>query len=67
MDRLRKRRKELGLTQMELGRMIGCAGNTITNYEKGQREPNLETLIKLARVLNCTLDDLIGNDTYEKE
>lgn len=62
MDLLKKRRKELGLTQSELGRLVGLAGNTITNYEKGQREPNIDTLVKLSKVLNCTVDDLIKDE-----
>ena len=32
---IRKRRKELGLSQTDLGNMIGVSTNTIYNYEKG--------------------------------
>lgn len=39
-ERIRKVRKMRGLTQTEFGKTIGVAGNTITNYESGNREPS---------------------------
>ena len=41
-NRIRERRLALGMTQAELGNQIGFVDNTISNYEKGLREPTLE-------------------------
>lgn len=39
-NRIREIRKFYHLTQTEFGKRIGVAGNTITNYESGNREPS---------------------------
>jgi transcriptional regulator with XRE-family HTH domain len=62
MKGLREKRKNLGLTQIQLGEKIGVAGNSICYYESGKRNPNIAVLKKLAAFFNCTVDDLL-NDT----
>lgn len=37
-DELKKRRERLGLTQGELGEIVGVASNTISGYETGRLE-----------------------------
>lgn len=59
-QRLKKFRKEKGLTQKELGERLGVKQNTFTNWENGKREPNLSTILKLAEILETTTDDLLG-------
>lgn len=39
-ERIRKLRKKRNLTQVEFGKITGVAGNTVTNYETGNREPS---------------------------
>lgn len=58
-QKLRLRRKLLKLTQSELGRRIGLTGQAIHNYECGLRKLPDETLIKLARALDCSVVDII--------
>ena len=52
-------RMERGLTQTQLAELIGCPQQTITRWETGQRNPGMKSLVKLARALECTLDDLV--------
>lgn len=59
MTAIYKYRKENGLTQKQLGSMIGVAQSTITQYETGTRKPDIVTLKKLAAVLHCTTDQLL--------
>lgn len=49
---LRKARKELGLTQKELGEIIGVTRQVITRIESGTQNVTLETLRKLVSALN---------------
>lgn len=49
-----------GWSQAELGKKLNLSRSTITLYESGKREPNIETLKKLTEVFNCSLDELIG-------
>lgn len=62
MNRLRELRKEKGLTTTELGEIIGCSNPTITNYERGYRKPDPETLLKLADYFGVSVDYLLGRD-----
>lgn len=58
--RLKELRLKKGLTQTELGKKVGVKQSTFTNWEKGKREPNFETLLKLALILNATTSYLLG-------
>lgn len=61
-DRLRKLRKDKGLTQGDLGDMIGVKKSTICSYEKETRTPTIENIIDLMQIFNVTADYLIGAD-----
>lgn len=60
--KLKKIRTEKGITQEELANKVGVLNTSICNYEIGIREPNLETLKKLAEVLDCTVDELLEDE-----
>ena len=49
-DRIREIRKHNHLTQVEFGKQIGVAGNTVTNYENGMREPSNAIICSICRV-----------------
>lgn len=49
---LRKRRKALGLSQMELARLVGVSLLTIQTWERGVSEPKPENREKLEQVLS---------------
>ena len=57
--RLRALRKAAGLTQGELGEKAGFAQETISHYENDRRPMQLDHMRSLARVLNCTVADLL--------
>lgn len=59
-ERLRKLREERGLSQQQLAERVNMARVTITMYEAGEREPDFETLAKLAQVLGASTDYLLG-------
>ena len=59
--RLRTLRKEKGLTQKELGAKIGVGRTTISEYESGKIVPRQDGLVKLAEILDVTVDYLTCN------
>ena len=62
-DRLRKLREQAGLTQAELGQVIGTSDRVVGYYESNDRFPKKpETLQKLSEVFNVSVDFLLGND-----
>jgi len=62
MNNIRQIRKEHKLTMKELGEIIGVAESTISMYETGNREPDLNTLSQIADYFNVTVDYLLGRD-----
>lgn len=59
-QRLKELRLKKGLTQQEIADLVHVNRVTYTNWEKGNREPNFETLLKLASILNTTTSYLLG-------
>ena len=47
-----QQRAALGISQAELGRRLGMHQANVSRLESGEHEPSLETLARLARVLN---------------
>ena len=60
-DRIRQRRKELGLTQEELANKMGYSSRTaISNVEKGGEDLTSTRIEKYAKALECTPSYLMG-------
>lgn len=59
-DRLRKLREKRELSQYELARRLGIARTTYQGYEMGAREPDYETLQKIADFFDVSTDYLLG-------
>lgn len=62
MNRIKQIRTAKKLNQTELARLVGVSQAALSGYETGKFEPDQETLIKIARVLETSLDHLLGND-----
>lgn len=61
-ERLKKLRLKKGLTQKDIADLVHVNRVTYTNWEKGKREPSFENLIKLADLLEVSLDWLFGRE-----
>lgn len=51
----------------ELGKKIGVAESTISQYETGKREPDFETLLKLGEFFNVSVDYLLRGEQYHEK
>lgn len=60
MNRIKQLREENNWTQLELSQKINCAMSSIAMYEKEDRKPSLEVLIKLSDIFGCSIDYLLG-------
>lgn len=58
-DTIAQKRIEHGLTQKELAEKIGCYPKDVCRWENNVRRPSTESLVKIAKALDCTLDDLV--------
>ncbi len=59
VQRLIELRKQLGLTQQALADGINLHVNQIKRYEAGTAQPTLDTLVRLAKELHTSIDDLV--------
>lgn len=62
MNRIKEARLAKGLTQKQLGDLVGWSYSTISLYESGGRKPEPETLLTLANILGVSTDYLLGRD-----
>lgn len=57
--RIQEIRKGKGIKQKELADKLGIAANTLSQYETGSREPDIETTKRIANELGVSVDELI--------
>lgn len=61
-NRIRECREEKGLTQTELGEILGKAKTTIASWEQGKSSPEATTLYKLSICFGKTLSYMYGEE-----
>jgi putative transcriptional regulator len=66
-EQIRKIRRQKGLSQVEFGDRIGVSQQVITNYERGIREPDLETMLKIAGALEVSIETLVGEKPVKQD
>ena len=59
-ENIKKIRKNKGLAQKEVAKMLGIPLSTYSNYENDNREPSEETIEKIAYILDVTVSELLG-------
>lgn len=60
-QRIHARRKELKLSQKELGRLVGVSHATVSYWEADTNAPKTENFLNLAKALKTSVDELISN------
>lgn len=58
-------RKKKGLSQADLGKIIGTSGDVIGRYERGDITPSVEVVSKIADALEVSVDYLLGKTKME--
>lgn len=62
--RLKELRVQKCVTQKEAADAIGCSVNTYSRYERGEREPDIETLKRLSKYFDSSIDHITCNDQF---
>lgn len=65
-ENLKSLRERNNLSQIELSKKIGLSNVTLSQYEKGVRKPDIQTLALIAQFFNVSTDYLLGNETPPK-
>jgi transcriptional regulator with XRE-family HTH domain len=66
-QRIRRRRKAMGLTTIELATHIGCIPSMISMVETGRRSVRSAHLVRYATALDCSTDYLLGMTSTDNE
>jgi XRE family transcriptional regulator, regulator of sulfur utilization len=57
---VKRTRERRGLTQVDVDRLVGASGSLTGQIERGRTSPSAAVLFKLARALDCSWSDLLG-------
>lgn len=60
-ERLKELRKQAHLTQVELASKLGIVQSSYADWERGKKKPTQDNLVKIAQILNVSVDYLVGN------
>lgn len=63
-ERLKELREKNHLTQEQLAKASGVSSRMIQRYEYGTSRPRLDAAEKLAKAINVTTDELLGNEMF---
>ena len=66
MSNIKMYRKMQGYTQSELATKIGVSQQTIAKWESGNAFPLAGKLPEIAKILSCTIDDLLSDNKEVK-
>lgn len=64
-EKIKKYREEKKMTQVEVAEVLGVKPGTISKYEAGTLEPNIESLKKLAELFEVSVDELLKEDEFD--
>ena len=64
--RIKKARKDAGYTQLQVAESTGIPKSSISKYETGNLEPDLEKLAQLAKFYNVSINWLLGVDIVDE-
>ena len=60
---IKKIRESRGMLQYELANRMGVKQASVSAWESGKAMPSAEKLLKLADILECTVDAILGRDS----
>ena len=60
MNNIKKARIAANLKQSDLAKMLNVGQTTISNWETGYSQPDLESIRTMAKLFNCSIDELLG-------
>jgi transcriptional regulator with XRE-family HTH domain len=64
--KIKERRKVVGVTQEHIANLLDVNPSHISNIECGRANPSLTTLVKIANILECSVDYFISDEyTFE--
>lgn len=66
-ERLKNLRKQAHLTQVDVAEKLGISQPAYASWERGTKKPTQDNLVKIAQILNTSVDYLVGNSDEKIE
>ena len=66
-ERLKTLRKQAQLTQVDVAEKLEISQPAYASWERGIKKPTQENLVKIAHILNVSVDYLVGNSDYTED
>lgn len=66
-ERLKDLRKQAELTQVDVAEKLGISQPAYASWERGVKKPTQENLVKIAQILNVSIDYLVGNSDEKSD
>lgn len=63
-EKIKLYRESKKMTQMEIAELLGVKPATVSKYESGALEPNIESLKKLSEIFDISIDELLKEDNF---
>ena len=64
-EKIKLYRETKKMTQVQIAEILGVKPATVSKYESGTLEPNLESLKKLSELFEVTIDELLKEDCFD--
>ena len=64
-EKLQTLRKENKLSQEQLADMLDVSRQAVSKWESGQTYPEMDKLLSMCKIFNCTLDELTNDEVTE--
>lgn len=64
-EKIKKYREMKNIRQSEIADLIGVSPATISKYEAGTLEPNIESIKKLSELFEVSIDELLKDDAFD--
>ena len=66
LNNIRKIRERKKISQESLAALIGVTQGAVSQWESGKTMPTAQNIIDLARILDCTTDDILITDKEDE-
>ncbi len=60
VNKMKELREKLGLTQEDVAKQLSVGRTAVTLWENGTNKPQASRLLPLARILKCSVEDLLA-------
>lgn len=66
-ERLKTLRQQVQLTQAQIAEKLDISQQAYASWERGAKKPTQENLVKIAQILNVSIDYLVGNSDEKSD